>query len=836
MTTISKLCLRFVGFLFGLLTVGVVAQTTPTVQVKLISDLVALSIPVTNNRFSALVTGRVSTNDGAGGLFFYQASDVTTTNLGTVFKPASTTGRWLRQYSGVLNTKWFGTVGDGVADDASAIQAAINLAGSTKDKVLIPAGNYGLGAALNLTNGVTVSGTSRDSTKLLPLTSGRAVLSAAGDRGNWEVSDLSISYTTATGGVASANTNDIAILITTDGGGNYPHHFDIERIDIQYPYRLFQDGTLAYSYILDHVIGRDVGDTGFFKQRASTSGGIASFRDCGVTTFGSNGFGFLNATAISLIDCYADAGQIALSLNFCDAFVSGFVFEANTSSTDNTIINVEGGRVFMQGNKSFANVIANGGSTASEYRFHNTTQATMVGCNSVSPTYTGAGTSYTVLIKTDATKVTLDGNTIPAPTGAGGTPIAVSNNKNYFDFSAWTETAPNVTIHTNLTLSALTASKGLFTDASKIVTTTGTLSVGQGGSGAPTLSGILYGNGGSAFTAGNGTAGTISKFSAASPGLSDSHVTDDGTTIIAVTASGASGDTALALNQTSITNFCLNPSAEINTTSWSATRAAVIVDATQSKHGVNSFRVTGDGTSFSYISMNCGALGAGTYTLSVWIKSLVANPAVGIHLDSGGGGGNDSIFEMTGTEGWIRKSLTVALSAGTVTISLYSNFSGDLTALATYFDAVQLEIGPTATPYADGSLGPGYTWTGTAQNSTSIRTAGAEFYYNTINNEKGIGTAGNVSIQLAGKGVQIKEGANARMGTSILNGASPGTVTVANTSVTASTRIFLTTQTAGGSVGFPYVSAITASTSFSITSSANGDTNIVAWLLIEPSP
>lgn len=83
----------------------------------------------------------------------------------------------------------------------------------------------------------------------------------------------------------------------------------------------------------------------------------------------------------------------------------------------------------------------------------------------------------------------------------------------------------------------------------------------------------------------------------------------------------------------------------------------------------------------------------------------------------------------------------------------------------------------------------------------------------------------------AGGGLSIAEGANARMGTATLVA---GTVTVANTSVTATTRIFLTSNTDGGTVGFLRVSARTAGTNFTITSSSGTDTSTVAWLLVEP--
>lgn len=97
-----------------------------------------------------------------------------------------------------------------------------------------------------------------------------------------------------------------------------------------------------------------------------------------------------------------------------------------------------------------------------------------------------------------------------------------------------------------------------------------------------------------------------------------------------------------------------------------------------------------------------------------------------------------------------------------------------------------------------------------------------------------LATDDDVSLKTAGKGIQIKEGSNARMGTATLVG---GTVTVNNTSVTANTRIFLTVQSLG-TVTVPTaiaVTARTAATSFTITSADATDTSVVAYQLIEPS-
>lgn len=95
-----------------------------------------------------------------------------------------------------------------------------------------------------------------------------------------------------------------------------------------------------------------------------------------------------------------------------------------------------------------------------------------------------------------------------------------------------------------------------------------------------------------------------------------------------------------------------------------------------------------------------------------------------------------------------------------------------------------------------------------------------------------LGLNSDFAITSAGKGLKIKEGTNAKMGTSTLVA---GTVTVATTAVTANSRIFLTVQTAGGTQGHLRISARTAGTSFTITSTSGTETSTVAWLLVEPA-
>lgn len=92
-------------------------------------------------------------------------------------------------------------------------------------------------------------------------------------------------------------------------------------------------------------------------------------------------------------------------------------------------------------------------------------------------------------------------------------------------------------------------------------------------------------------------------------------------------------------------------------------------------------------------------------------------------------------------------------------------------------------------------------------------------------------TSGDISIATAGKGIKIKSGSNARIGTGTLTA---GTVTIANTSVTANTRVFLTdTSSSTTNVGSLTVSAISAGTSFTVTSTLALDVSTFNWMLVE---
>lgn len=93
-------------------------------------------------------------------------------------------------------------------------------------------------------------------------------------------------------------------------------------------------------------------------------------------------------------------------------------------------------------------------------------------------------------------------------------------------------------------------------------------------------------------------------------------------------------------------------------------------------------------------------------------------------------------------------------------------------------------------------------------------------------------TSGDLVIATVTKGVKVKEGTGATMGTAVLDGVTP--VVVATAAVAADSRIFITHNVVGGTPGFAWVSDREAGVSFSITGTAL-DTSTVAWLIVNPA-
>ena len=221
---------------------------------------------------------------------------------------------------------------------------------------------------------------------------------------------------------------------------------------------------------------------------------------------------------------------------------------------------------------------------------------------------------------------------------------------------------------------------------------------------------------------------------------------------------------------------------------------------------------TGSGGAGGSVTINTGTAGGdntanqngGSFTVSVG------------HSMGSAGGAN---IQMTAGTGGIGTSTTGA-GGGSFTVTAGSGGLGSATGGGGGNYIIQAGVGGNSgTPGTGGFIQFQTASTTSLTEKMRILAAGG---VNIVN--------GPLSITTAGNGLQVSHGTNCKMGTATL---SSGTVTVTNTVVTANSYIYLTHQSASGTVGTPYISAKTAGTSFTITSTSGSDASTIAWLIVE---
>ena len=98
--------------------------------------------------------GYYAAGDGGGGPpRYWSAASTATHNGGSVLQPdsAPAAGRWLWDWSGAINAKWFGAKGDGTTDDTTKIQAAATAAiNSPAKELLFSDGSFKIVPATNV--------------------------------------------------------------------------------------------------------------------------------------------------------------------------------------------------------------------------------------------------------------------------------------------------------------------------------------------------------------------------------------------------------------------------------------------------------------------------------------------------------------------------------------------------------------------------------------------------------------------------------------------------------------------------------------------------------------
>lgn len=196
---------------------------------------------------------------------------------------------------------------------------------------------------------------------------------------------------------------------------------------------------------------------------------------------------------------------------------------------------------------------------------------------------------------------------------------------------------------------------------------------------------------------------------------------------------GSSVGSKAALIEEATTNLLLNPSAEVNATTSTSARAGAVIarDATIAAVGSASFKITtpnatgGEGINHQTASA-LGLTGAarsligqlqihGSGTVNVFLQLRYADASFGT--------GAATTVTLTGTDQLVTTPVLVTNPAKTVDWIRLIVDTGAGQAITFWDDAAQIEEKDHATSYADGTLGTGYAWTGTAHASASTRAA-----------------------------------------------------------------------------------------------------------------
>lgn len=227
--------------------------------------LKALAVPASSVTY--LVRGSAAAGDGGAGLFFWNASDTTADNGGTILAAdAGGTGRWNRICdSGYVNVKWFGAKGDGVTDDTAAILAAINAVDATYGAtVYAPGGKYIFSSAIALKKHVLLKGAGKSSTIFQSAHAGDGITSTWPINSNtavWiDVEDLTIKNTNganAGGGFVDVGGTYITLKRVITSGFKYGKILDqSELVDIlNCDFELNLTGGLWLVDGADHTLG-----------------------------------------------------------------------------------------------------------------------------------------------------------------------------------------------------------------------------------------------------------------------------------------------------------------------------------------------------------------------------------------------------------------------------------------------------------------------------------------------------------------------------------------------------------------------------------------------------
>jgi hypothetical protein len=113
----------------------------------IIATMLALqSLHYTPGNEMAYLQGYNQPADGGQGVFRWEPTNTAVPDSGIIIPVRGvTTGRWVREFSGPVNARWFGATGNGATDDRPSLSHALASALADGHDLFLPSGTYRLG-------------------------------------------------------------------------------------------------------------------------------------------------------------------------------------------------------------------------------------------------------------------------------------------------------------------------------------------------------------------------------------------------------------------------------------------------------------------------------------------------------------------------------------------------------------------------------------------------------------------------------------------------------------------------------------------------------------------
>ena len=360
---------------------------------------------------------------------------------------------------------------------------------------------------------------------------------------------------------------------------------------------------------------------------------------------------------------------------------------------------------------------------------------------------------------------------------------------------------------------------------------TGTLPVGNGGTGASTLTGILKGTGTTAFVA--ATAGT--DYVTPSGSITGSSASCTGNSVTATTAGNVSGVVAIGnggTGQTTAVNAAnaLLPTQATNANKFLKTDGAGTLSWAASSGGsVTSIDVSGGTTGLTTSGGPVTTAGtitlAGTLGIANGGTGATSLPAVTNAVLPAQGTQNGKFLATDGTNtAWT--SIPAGGTVTSVTNPVVPSFLSSAIATNTTTPAITISYSGTALPVANGGTGA-TTLTGIVKGAGTgafvAATAGTDYVIpsGNISGSSGSCTGNSVTATTAGNVSGVVAVANGGSGASTLTGILKGTGTTAFVAATAGTDYVIPSGNISGSSGSCTGNSATATSATTATTAGN---------------